>query len=253
MWNHTALPLKSELLVSSYCPRLLSLSKWNLFLSSPFSLNLSLWYSEKRANYSKCLCCIIVSPFMHSPLGSSYVKRLNPTALTTHRASKETRFSQCSLFLCFWVPRQLCQPISEALFHQSLLFWDSLCLEEILTLILDPSISVMKDVQMVEMVCRWGRAPVKWKPIFQRHRYHMRLAVLTSPGRTLIIPPHLPNEDYQTKSFSAIFIAIILIFQATAQFFYSSVIHSSLICNHIERYYSSLHSPLVLTLMLTLY
>lgn len=47
----------------------------------------------------------------------------------------------------------------------------------------------------------------------------MRLAVLTSPGRTLIIPPHLPNEDYQTKSFSAIFIAIILIFQATAQFF----------------------------------
>ena len=102
--------LKAELLVSCYCPQLFSLSRWNLFLSIPFSLNLSLWYSEKRANYSKCLCWSIVSPLVHSPLGSSYVKWLNPTALTTHRANKETQFSQCSLFLCFWVSSRYVGP-----------------------------------------------------------------------------------------------------------------------------------------------
>lgn len=96
-----------ELLVSSYCSPLLSLSKWNLSLSSPFSLNFSLWYSEKRPNYSKHLCCVIISLFMLSSLESRDVKRPNPTALTTHRASKETLLSQCSLLLCFWVPRQL--------------------------------------------------------------------------------------------------------------------------------------------------
>lgn len=110
MWNHTASPSKAALLVSSSCLQPLCLSKWNLFLSIPFSLNLSLWHGENRGNYSKCLPWIIVSPLMHSPLGSSYVKRLNPTALTTHGASKETQFSQCSLSLCFWAPSSNVSP-----------------------------------------------------------------------------------------------------------------------------------------------
>lgn len=85
------------------CRLLLSLAvtaiQMELFLSSPFSLNLSLWYREKRTNYSKCLCCIIISPLMCSPLGCSYMKWLNPTGLSQQRDSKETQFSHYGLFL----------------------------------------------------------------------------------------------------------------------------------------------------------
>lgn len=59
MWNRAASPLEAELVVSSYPSLAVIAIQMELFLSSPFSLNLSLWYREKRTNYSKCLCCII--------------------------------------------------------------------------------------------------------------------------------------------------------------------------------------------------
>lgn len=137
-------PWRSKLLVSPYCSPRLSLSKQHLFFLSLFSLNLSLWCSEKRANYSKCFCCNIVSPFLQSSLGST-VKRLNPMALTTHRANREAQFSQCSLFLPLLVAAQSAQLWGPSLQEPIPPGWPAaLWLEEVLTLILNPVISVMK-------------------------------------------------------------------------------------------------------------